>query len=102
MISRFSLTRRAALAAGGALLVVRGSARAQIQGAAAIPTGNAEAGVESHGLSTFGDLAEAPDFKSFAYVNPAAPKGGMVGQEMYGTVQLAECLRDAGRSGASG
>jgi microcin C transport system substrate-binding protein len=29
-----------------------------------------------HGLSTFGDLKYPPDFKHFAYVNPAAPKGG--------------------------
>jgi len=36
-----------------------------------------EAGeIERHGLSTFGDLAEKPDFKHFAYVNPSAPKGG--------------------------
>lgn len=31
---------------------------------------------ESHGLSAFGDLAQPPDFKHFAYVNPDAPKGG--------------------------
>lgn len=30
----------------------------------------------SHGLSTFGDLAQKPDFRHFAYVNPDAPKGG--------------------------
>ena len=35
-------------------------------------------GVESHGLSTFGELAEKPDFKRFAYVNPNAPKGGVL------------------------
>jgi microcin C transport system substrate-binding protein len=29
-----------------------------------------------HGLSTFGDLKYAPDFKAFDYVNPDAPKGG--------------------------
>ncbi len=29
-----------------------------------------------HGLSIFGDLKYAPDFKHFDYVNPAAPKGG--------------------------
>ncbi len=32
--------------------------------------------VETHGLSTFGELALPPDFKRFAYVNPDAPKGG--------------------------
>jgi microcin C transport system substrate-binding protein len=31
---------------------------------------------ESHGLSTFGGLAEKADFKYFPYVNPKAPKGG--------------------------
>ena len=31
---------------------------------------------ETHGLSAFGELAQAPDFKHFAYVNPDAPKGG--------------------------
>ena len=31
---------------------------------------------ETHGLSAFGELAQAPDFKYFAYVNPQAPKGG--------------------------
>lgn len=31
---------------------------------------------ESHGLSTFGELALPPDFPHFSYVNPKAPKGG--------------------------
>lgn len=31
---------------------------------------------ESHGLSTFGELALPPDFPHFSYVNPEAPKGG--------------------------
>ena len=34
--------------------------------------------VESHGLSIFGDLAEKPGFKHFAYVEPNAPKGGAI------------------------
>lgn len=33
---------------------------------------------ESHGLSTFGDLALPSDFPHFAYVNPQAPKGGTI------------------------
>jgi microcin C transport system substrate-binding protein len=41
--------------------------------------------VETYGLSTFGDLAETPDFKAFAYVDPSAPKGGAVSREMLGT-----------------
>ena len=32
--------------------------------------------IETHGLSSFGDLKHRPDFKHFDYVNPAAPKGG--------------------------
>lgn len=31
-----------------------------------------------HGLSVFGELKYAPDFKNFAYVNPGAPKGGRI------------------------
>ena len=34
------------------------------------------AGVEVHGISAFGDLKYPADFKSFDYVNVAAPKGG--------------------------
>jgi microcin C transport system substrate-binding protein len=35
-----------------------------------------EGETETHGLSSFGELKYAPDFKHFSYVNPAAPKGG--------------------------
>ncbi|MBM3554576.1 MAG: ABC transporter substrate-binding protein [Alphaproteobacteria bacterium] len=31
-----------------------------------------------HGLSTFGDLKYGPDFKHYDYVNPDAPKGGLL------------------------
>jgi len=37
----------------------------------------AEDGVETHGLSVFGDLKYPADFPHFDYVNSAAPKGGM-------------------------
>jgi microcin C transport system substrate-binding protein len=36
-----------------------------------------EAGVETHGLSSFGDLKYPADFQHFDYVNPDAPKGGV-------------------------
>jgi microcin C transport system substrate-binding protein len=39
----------------------------------------------SHGLSPFGELKYAPDFKHFDYVNPAAPKGGTVRYAATGT-----------------
>jgi microcin C transport system substrate-binding protein len=38
-----------------------------------------------HGLSLFGDLKYLADFKHFDYVNPNAPKGGVVRQSSVGT-----------------
>jgi microcin C transport system substrate-binding protein len=38
-----------------------------------------------HGLSLFGDVKYPQDFKHFDYVNPAAPKGGLVRQVGIGT-----------------
>ena len=38
-----------------------------------------------HGLSLFGDLKYPADFKHFDYVNPNAPKGGVVRQSAIGT-----------------
>ncbi len=69
------VTRRGALKGGAAMLAA---------GPVFIASrAFAEAGwTEAHGLSTFGELALPPDFKHFAYVNPAAPKGGYV------TIQL--------------
>lgn len=37
---------------------------------------------EVHGLSTFGELALPPDFPHFRYVNPQAPKGGAIVQQI--------------------
>ena len=72
-----SLTRRAALkaGAGGALatLVCRPFAAF------------ADDSVETHGLSSFGDLALPPDFPHFAYVNPDAPTGGLLSLQITGT-----------------
>src|SRR5246127_3268028 len=36
-----------------------------------------EAGTESHGMSSFGDLKYPADFQRFDYINPDAPKGGL-------------------------
>jgi microcin C transport system substrate-binding protein len=65
---RLPLSRRDALVLGaGAAASLALPARA----------GTPAAGeTESHGLSTFGDLAEPADFKHFGYVDPNAPKGG--------------------------
>lgn len=46
----------------------------------------AHAGERTHGLSIFGDLKYAADFKHFDYVNPDAPKGGRL--SMIGTAGL--------------
>jgi microcin C transport system substrate-binding protein len=71
------LTRRTALKAGaaGALatLVVRPLAAL------------ADDSVETHGLSSFGDLALPPDFPHFAYVNPQAPTGGLLSVQITAT-----------------
>lgn len=75
--SLIPLTRRRALAA---LTSLAGAVATGWPGKSAFAkSALAEAApgeVESHALSIFGDFAEPPDFKSFGYVNVAAPKGG--------------------------
>ncbi len=72
-----SFTRRAALKAGAggtlAALVCRPFAAL------------ADDSVETHGLSSFGDLALPPDFPHFTYVNPNAPTGGLLSLQITGT-----------------
>jgi microcin C transport system substrate-binding protein len=55
-----------------------------LSGATAVGFGRsgarADAAIESHGLSAFGDLAYPPDFAHFSYVDPTAPKGGIFSQ----------------------
>ncbi len=67
-----TLTRRRVLtlAAG----VAAAAARTNISPA------RADADIESHGLSAFGDLAYSADFHHFRYVDPNAPKGGTFSQ----------------------
>jgi microcin C transport system substrate-binding protein len=45
----------------------------------------ADESIETHGLSSFGDLALPPDFPHFAYVNPKAPTGGLLSLQITGT-----------------
>jgi microcin C transport system substrate-binding protein len=68
-----SFTRRHILSAAAGTAIA-GAARGALSPAAAAET------VESHGLSTFGDLAYPPDFPHFHYVDPNAPKGGTFSQ----------------------
>ena len=71
------LTRRAALlaGAGGTLAALLGRPSAAL----------ADNSIETHGLSSFGDLALPPDFPNFAYVNPQAPTGGLLSLQITGT-----------------
>ena len=45
-----------------------------------------EGETEAHGLSSFGDLKYDPGFKHFDYVNPNAPKGGLLAQQIRQTL----------------
>ena len=65
--------------------VVLGAAALTASAAAGWPAPAAEGEVEAHGLSAFGDLAQPPDFKHFPYVNPQAPKGGLLSQQIKNT-----------------
>jgi len=64
-----TITRRSALKTGAAAAL-----------AALSPWGaaGAEDEIETYGLSSFGDLALPADFPHFAYVNPQAPKAGLL------------------------
>ena len=66
------LTRRHALGLGiGAL------SAPLLRPAVAADGGGSAAGVETHGISSFGDLKYPVDFHHLDYVNPNAPKGGL-------------------------
>jgi microcin C transport system substrate-binding protein len=79
----FALTRRDAGRLALGLAAMRFDERASA----------AESETETHGLSSFGDLALPTDFKHFPYVNPNAPKGGTlitqlkdeIGNQNFGT-----------------
>ena len=71
------LTRRAALKAAGAGALVAFAMRPF--------DALADDAVETHGLSSFGDLALPPDFAHFTYVNPDAPTGGLLSLQITGT-----------------
>ena len=73
----YTITRRGALKLTAAGLVAAGGLRA--------PGVLADGDIETHGLSSFGDLALPPDFQHFAYVNPEAPKGGLLALQITST-----------------
>lgn len=61
-------------------------------GGAAAEDPAAPAVIESHGISTFGDLKYPADFKHFDYVNPEAPKGGIMSFRGTGASQTFDSL----------
>lgn len=71
------ITRRSALKAAAAGLILPWSA--------ATRRALADDEIQSHGLSAFGDLALPADFKHFDYVNPDAPKGGLLSLQITAT-----------------
>ena len=77
----FRVSRRAllALAAAGAALALPRRSFAQSAAAPAPAAADLPAG-ELHGLSAFGDLKYPADFAHFAYVDPAAVRGGAFSQ----------------------
>ena len=71
------ITRRSALKAAAAGLT--------LPWGAAMRRALADDEIQSHGLSAFGDLALPADFKHFDYVNPDAPKGGLLSLQITAT-----------------
>ncbi len=71
-------TRRSVIRAGAAALALPAIAN--------VPTPvGAQERKWKHGLSLFGEPAYPADFKNFKYVNPNAPKGGIVREIAFGT-----------------
>jgi microcin C transport system substrate-binding protein len=81
-----SLSRRTLMKAGALALTV--PAISTVEALAPLKA-HAQTSVPSqtwrHGLSLFSDLKYAPGFKHFDYVNPKAPRGGLVRQVAIGT-----------------
>ncbi|AMN45130.1 extracellular solute-binding protein [Rhodoplanes sp. Z2-YC6860] len=78
------LTRRAILKTGAAALAVP-SLQNLAASSSALAQEAAASRVWKHGLSLYGDLKYPEGFKHFDYVNPSAPKGGVVRMIAIGT-----------------
>src|SRR5205085_4188024 len=71
---------------GGGIALVAAPRRDVLVGAGAVAGAHiakpafAEDEIETHGISSFGDLKYPPDFKQLEYVNVNAPKGGVFSQ----------------------
>ncbi|MBN9084731.1 MAG: hypothetical protein BGP04_25955 [Rhizobiales bacterium 62-17] len=101
------LTRRRTLELGAASLAAATVPATLIGKAFA-----ADGWTETHGLSSFGELAQPADFPYFSYVNPKAPKGGILrlqirsasGNQNFETFDTLNIyvLRGAGAAGMDG
>jgi microcin C transport system substrate-binding protein len=85
-----SLSRRTLMKLGPVLvaapgLALRGATAAFAQSPGSAPAAASDSKAWRHGLSLFGEPAYPADFRNFAYVNPAAPKGGAIRQIAFGT-----------------
>jgi len=78
-----SLTRRAILRTGAIALAA--PAMRALPDLPLVTPARAEEPTWRHGLSLFGDLKYPAGFKNFEYVNPTAPKGGIVRLGTIGT-----------------
>ncbi|TVP74104.1 MAG: ABC transporter substrate-binding protein [Rhodobacteraceae bacterium] len=56
--------------------------------------------IETHGYSFFGDLSYDADFEHLRYVNPDAPKGGVISISAQGTFDSMNPYTRRGRAGA--
>jgi len=56
--------------------------------------------ITAHGISTFGPLKYAADFKHLDYVNPNAPKGGEISEWTFGSFDSMHPYTVKGRGGA--
>ena len=77
-LSRRSLIRASALA-------LAAPAASTFEGLMSSAGAQTAAPVWKHGLSLFGDLKYPAGFKHFEYVNPNAPRGGLIRQVAIGT-----------------
>ncbi len=68
------------------LLLKSGAAAAAVSTLPGLSFAQGNGETETHGLSSFGDLKYAPDFRHFDYVNPNAPKGGTLAIQIKQTV----------------
>lgn len=65
-----------------------------------VTASNAEEIITSHGISTFGDLNLAADFKHLPYVNPDAPVGGEISEWTFGGFDSMNPYSIKGRAAA--